>query len=58
MPRRLQPVLPPKKNIPRIVQNSAGRVSLQSADGKYSIGLTGDIQFNSGAYLNFNLTRM
>ena len=35
---------------PRVVQNAARRFELQSADGKYSIGLTGDVQFDSGVY--------
>jgi phosphate-selective porin OprO/OprP len=39
---------------PRIVQNAARRFLLQSADGAYSIGLTGDIQFDSGAYTDFH----
>jgi phosphate-selective porin OprO/OprP len=39
---------------PRIVQNAARRFQLQSADGAYSIGLTGDIQFDSGAYVGFH----
>ena len=39
---------------PRVTQNANDRFALQSADGQYSIGLTGDIQFDSGAYLNFS----
>jgi len=39
---------------PRIVQNAARRFELQSADGKYSIGLTGDIQFDSGVFPDFH----
>jgi phosphate-selective porin OprO/OprP len=35
---------------PRITQNSAHRFALTSADGEYSIGLTGDIQIDAGAY--------
>ena len=35
---------------PRVVQNAARRFELQSGDGKYSIGLTGDVQFDSGVY--------
>jgi phosphate-selective porin OprO/OprP len=38
---------------PRIVQNSSHRFMMQSADGGYSIGFTGDIQFDAGAY-NFH----
>jgi phosphate-selective porin OprO/OprP len=36
---------------PRIAQNSSHRLSMQSADGQYSIALTGDVQFDGGAYL-------
>lgn len=39
---------------PRIVQNAARRFELQSADGKYSIGLTGDVQFDLGVYASFH----
>jgi phosphate-selective porin OprO/OprP len=39
---------------PRIVQNAARRFELQSADGEYSIGLTGDIQFDSGVFAKFH----
>jgi phosphate-selective porin OprO/OprP len=35
---------------PRVVQNAAHRFELQSADGQYSIGLTGDIQMDAGGY--------
>ena len=38
---------------PRIVQNSAHRLSLQSADGQYTIGLLGMVQFDSGDYVSF-----
>jgi phosphate-selective porin OprO/OprP len=38
---------------PRVVQNAARRFELQSADGKYSIGLTGDVQIDTGFY-NFH----
>lgn len=38
---------------PRVVQNAARRFQLQSADGAYSIGLTGDVQFDSGGYAGF-----
>ena len=40
--------------LPRITQNANHRFAFQSADGQYSIGLTGDIQFDTAAYLNFN----
>ena len=39
---------------PRITQNSSHRLAFQSADGQYSIGFTGDIQFDSGGYINFH----
>ena len=39
---------------PRIVQNAARRFELQSSDGAYSIGLTGDIQFDAGVYSSFH----
>lgn len=38
---------------PRVVQNSQHRLAVQSADGRYSIGLTGVLQFDTGAYLDF-----
>ena len=43
----------PRGAVPRIVQNSTHRFALQSADGRYSIGLFGLFQFDSGAYLDF-----
>ncbi|HLZ81915.1 MAG TPA: porin, partial [Caulobacteraceae bacterium] len=39
---------------PRVVQNAARRFELQSADGQYSIGLTGDVQFDTGVFANFH----
>jgi phosphate-selective porin OprO/OprP len=39
---------------PRVTQNSSRRFYMESADGRYSIGLTGIVQFDSGAYLNFH----
>jgi phosphate-selective porin OprO/OprP len=39
--------------LPRVVQNSSHRLALQSGDGQYSIGLTGDVQFDTGDYLSF-----
>jgi phosphate-selective porin OprO/OprP len=44
----------PSVALPRITQNSTHRFALQSADGKYSIGLTGDIQFDTGDYVGFH----
>ncbi len=38
---------------PRVLQNSTHRLTLQSDDGRYSIGLTGDVQFDTGGYLGF-----
>ncbi len=38
---------------PRVVQNSTHRFGLESADGRYSIGLTGDIQFDTGGDVGF-----
>jgi phosphate-selective porin OprO and OprP len=38
---------------PRVVQNSQHRLAFESADGRYSIGLTGIIQVDAGDYLNF-----
>ena len=40
--------------IPRVAQNSAHRLAIESDDGRYSIGLTGDIQFDSGDYVDFH----
>jgi phosphate-selective porin OprO/OprP len=40
----------PSVALPRVTQNATHRFALQSADGQYSIGLTGDIQFDTGAY--------
>ena len=48
------PVIPvPGLGLPRVVQNSSHRLVLQSGDGGYSIGLTGDIQFDTGDYVSF-----
>ncbi|MGH6957274.1 MAG: OprO/OprP family phosphate-selective porin [Caulobacteraceae bacterium] len=44
----------PERAEPRVVLNEAHRFALQSADGEYAIGLTGDLQFDSGAYLDFH----
>jgi len=38
---------------PRVVQNAAHRFQFESADGRYSIGFTGDVQFDGGAYSDF-----
>lgn len=39
--------------VPRVSQNASNRFALQSGDGQYSIGFTGDIQFDTGDYLGF-----
>ncbi len=39
---------------PRVVQNAAGHFTLQSPDGRYSIGFAGLVQFDAGDYLNFS----
>jgi len=36
--------------VPRVVQNSAHRLALQSADGQYAIGFSGNLQIDLGAY--------
>lgn len=45
--------LTPGVGVPRIIQNSTHRLTLQSADGQYLIGLTGDVQFDTGGYASF-----
>jgi phosphate-selective porin OprO/OprP len=49
-----QPALAAEGGVPRVVQNSTHRFALTSDDGRYSIGLVGLIQFDSGAYLDFH----
>ena len=39
---------------PRVVQNSTHRFEMESADGRYSIGLTGVLQLDAGGYLGFH----
>jgi phosphate-selective porin OprO and OprP len=39
---------------PRIVQSSTHSFSVQSADGRYSIGIFGLLQFDAGDYLGFH----
>jgi phosphate-selective porin OprO/OprP len=39
---------------PRVVQNSQHRLAFESADGKYSIGLTGVVQIDAGAYFDYH----
>ncbi len=43
------PAAPPG---PRIVQSPTNRFSIESADGQYSIGLTGRLHLDTGAYIN------
>jgi phosphate-selective porin OprO/OprP len=38
---------------PRVIQNTTHRFIMQSADGRYSIGLTGIVQIDAGAYFDF-----
>jgi phosphate-selective porin OprO and OprP len=49
-----QDAVDPTRALPRVVQNSTNRFQLQSADGEYSIGFTGDIQFDAGGYVGFH----
>lgn len=42
---------PPK--IPHVAESSAHKFALESADGAYSIALTGRLHFDMGGYLNF-----
>jgi phosphate-selective porin OprO/OprP len=44
----------PETAVPRVVQNETHRFALESADGRYSIGLTGLVQFDAGAYAGFH----
>jgi len=39
----------PETAEPRVVQNETHRFAFESADGRYSIGLTGVVQFDAGA---------
>ena len=48
------PVADPRLAQPRVVQNAAGHFTLQSPDGRYSIGFAGVVQFDTGDYLNFS----
>ncbi len=48
------PVADPSLAQPRVVQNAAGHFTLQSPDGRYSIGFAGVVQFDTGDYLNFS----
>jgi phosphate-selective porin OprO/OprP len=42
------------KPMPRVVQNGANKFSLESADGQYSIALTGRVHFDVGDYFTFD----
>ncbi|HZK99962.1 MAG TPA: porin [Caulobacteraceae bacterium] len=44
----------PETAEPRVVQNETHRFAFESADGRYSIGLTGVVQFDAGAYVGFH----
>ena len=39
---------------PHVTQTPGNRLSIQSADGRYSIGLTGRVQIDAGAYVGFH----
>ena len=39
---------------PKVVQSGSNKFSLESADGQYSIGLTGRIHLDVGDYVNYN----
>jgi phosphate-selective porin OprO/OprP len=41
------------KPVPRVVESSAHKFSLESADGQHSIAVTGIVQADFGGYLNF-----
>ncbi len=53
LPHSTQQASAPDVALPRVVQNASHRFAIQSADGQYSIGLTGDVQFDTGAYADF-----
>ncbi len=42
-----------RKAPPRVAESASHRFSLQSGDGDYSIGFTGNVQFDTGAYVSF-----
>ncbi len=44
---------PDDQGVPRVLQNSIHRLTLQSADHQYSIGLTGDVQIDAGGEVSF-----
>jgi phosphate-selective porin OprO/OprP len=52
-PNAAPPALPPSNSGPHDVESAAHKFSVASADGKYSIGLTGIVQTDFGGYLNF-----
>jgi phosphate-selective porin OprO and OprP len=53
VPPIAQVVEGPTFGVPRVIQNSTHRLTLQSGDRQYSIGLTGDIQIDTGDYVSF-----
>jgi phosphate-selective porin OprO/OprP len=45
---------PDAKPQPKVVQSATNRFSLESADGQYSIGLTGRVHLDVGDYANYS----
>ena len=45
-------VASPAKPQPKVVQSASNKFSIESADGQYSIGLTGRIHLDAAEYLN------
>src|SRR5882724_3268434 len=45
---------PPSAKPAKVVQSSSNKFSLESADGQYSIGLTGRIHLDVGDYANYD----
>ena len=43
-----------KKPVPHVTQTATNKLSLETADGKFSIGPSGIVQIDSGGYLNFS----
>jgi phosphate-selective porin OprO/OprP len=46
---------PAARPAPHLTENAAHKMALESADGQYSIGLTGRVHFDTGAYLTYDL---
>jgi phosphate-selective porin OprO/OprP len=53
IPGRAATVAPATDNEPRVTQSATNKFAVQSADGAYSIGLTGLVQGDTGGYLRF-----